>query len=108
MMRNQIDQLVLQVEQIIKDKENINTQLSLSEEKAVQRIYKISNRFKLMNANDAVVGLVELEAGKLTENVRSGCCDGNAELYQKLYMHTHSKLELISPDSLKGYVGLLE
>ncbi len=107
-MRTLCDQLLLQVKQLVEEKNNMGVELSPNEKKAIQRITKISkslNSTKLEEQKKLDNNLLDCN---VSEDIRLGLCDGNLELYQKLSQHTRSKLERISPESLVGYVALLD
>ncbi|MEH6631926.1 MAG: hypothetical protein V7776_13915 [Halopseudomonas aestusnigri] len=107
-MRTLCDQLLIQVKQLVEEKNNMSVELSLDENKAIQRITRISkslNSTKIAAQKKFDNNLLDFN---VSEDIRFGLCDGNLELYQKLSQHTRSKLERISPESLLGYVALLD
>ncbi len=105
---NFCDQLVIQADQLVEGKNLSGTELTLNETRAVQRIVRIAETINSASINQVKAIKNDPVTCNVTGNIRLAFCDGDPELYEKLYRHTQSKLKLISPESLRGYVGLLD
>ncbi|MFD2207512.1 hypothetical protein [Kiloniella antarctica] len=107
-MRILSEKLLKQAEKITEDKLLKNVVLHSNEEKAINRITRIFNSLNSANNKALDVFNADFMDEEVSKDIRLGIYDGDNCLYQKLFRRTHSKLKIISPESLKGYVGLLD
>ena len=100
--------LVNQAQRLIEKQNESGEVLTLNQRKAIDRINRIALSIEMPSEEILPPPSMDLTDKELREKIRTTELDADHEFYSYLKNKSEQKLSKISPESLLGYVNLLD